>query len=243
MDMLHRSRANDGTTTSHSAPRSALRLALLGAALAGPGVAGAAVITDSNFFDPYPTTLIDFETDGSGNQIILIPGETRVMPSEEYITKGVAFNSPYWVFDGNAAFQAALLVGGSPEIAIPSSLVNEFEMTFTGTGPVLAFGYWVVNNRRVDAAGPQFVAFNSENEVIGTAQFGPAFIDGTITSPSTTADYGFMGILTEEPIARVVITKQAAILDDLHFSPVPAPGTIALAGLGGLMIFRRHRHR
>jgi hypothetical protein len=163
------------------------------------------------------------------------------MPSDAYAPQGVLFTGTNmsWVNDGNSAFDAAQTIGGSPTISIPSSLCNQFTMTFTV--PVRAFGFFVVNNRTADPIGPTFVARDAQGNILDTASWDAKFIDGTITTPSTTADYGFMGITTPELIASVTVTKQAAIMDDLRFSPVPTPGAIALGAAAGLVGLRRRR--
>jgi MYXO-CTERM domain-containing protein len=205
--------------------------------------ARATAITDASFFNGLPTTLITFETDGAGNPVTLIQGQRQVMPAGAYLPQGVTFtgiDAPVnWANDGNAAFDAAQSIGASPVNSIPSSLCNQFVVTFNV--PVTAFGFFVANNRTADPNGPSFVARDSAGNILDQAQWGAKFIDGTITTPNTTADYGFMGLTTGTPIASVTITKQAAIFDDLRFSPVPAPGALALAGIGGLLATRRRR--
>jgi hypothetical protein len=213
------------------------------------GVAGAsaqaAFITDPSFFNDFPSTLINFETDGMGNTISLIQGQSQEMPVGTYAALGVTITgngSPVrWVNDGNAAFDIAQSIGGSPTIAIPSSLNNSFTVTFSTE--VRAFGFFVVNNRNADPLGPTYVVRDTAGNIIDTAVFAPVFVDGTVPTPNTTADYGFMGILSAVPIGSVTVTKTAAILDDLRFSPVPAPGVVAVGGLGALMIARRRRTR
>jgi len=218
------------------------RLATLAAAglVMTTAAAQAAVITDATFFSSFPATLITFETNGAGSPVSLIDGETMPMPANEYAGSGVTFTSPInWVNDGNAALDAGQAMGGSPENSIPSSTINQFEVRFSV--PVFAVGFWVVNNRTADPLGPMFTALAADGSVIEVVQFGSLFIDGTITNPNTTADYGFMGILSDKPIAGLIVTKQAAILDDLRHSPVPTPGALALLAMGGALIWRRKR--
>lgn len=222
---------------------------IAGLVVAGAGTLGAAhsasaaLITDPSFFNGIPTTVINFETDGAGNPITLIQGQRQAMPTDAYAPQGVTFvgvGAPvYWVNDGNAAFDAAQSIGGSPVNSIPSSLCNQFTMSFSV--PVRAFGFFVVNNRTADPIGPSFVARDSEGNILETALWDAKFIDGTITSPNTTADYGFMGITTSALISSVTITKQAAIMDDLRFSPVPGPGALALGAAAGFVGLRRRR--
>jgi hypothetical protein len=215
------------------------------------GAAHGAIISDASFFDSKPTTLITFETNGAGSPVTLLQGQSLAMPANEYAALGVTLtgigSSVYWVNDGNAAFDAAQTVGASPTVSIPSSLNNSFTLTFSTE--VRAFGFFVANNRLIDSTGPVFVARDAGGNVIETVTFGNAtngspFVDGTFTIPNTTADYGFMGLVSSVPIASVTVTKQAAILDDLRFSAVPAPGMGAATILGaGLLGLRRRRSR
>jgi hypothetical protein len=213
--------------------------ALMGAA----GTAEGGFISDVSFFNDKPTALINFEQDAMGNAITLIQGQRLTMPTDAYAPVGVEFvgtGSPvYWVNDGNAAFDAAQTLGASPTVSIPSSLTNTFTINFTVN--VRAFAFFVANNRLADAVGPVFVARDASGNVLETATWGAPFVDGTITIPNTTADYGIMGIFTSVPIASVTISKQAAILDDLRYSSVPAPGAVVLAGIGAVMVGARRR--
>jgi hypothetical protein len=198
----------------------------------------AAIITDSSFFSSIPHTRITFETDGAGNPINLIQGQSLVMPLTAYANLGVEFVSPVrWVNDGNIAFDAAQQIGGSLPNAIPSSFVNTFDFEFTV--PVRSMGMFIANNRA--ATAPTMTLYDAQNSIIASLTFGGVFIDGTITVPNTTADYGFMGFEADRDIVRVAVSKQHAILDDLYFSPVPAPGMLPLAAIGSL-VFLRRRH-
>ncbi|MBI1190488.1 MAG: hypothetical protein GC200_07410 [Tepidisphaera sp.] len=207
------------------------------------GAAQAGIITSRDYFASTPHTLINFETDGQGNAINLIQGQSQVMPLNAYAPQGVMFNSQIrWVNDGNAAFDGAQSALGSGNIGIPSSYASTVDFSFTGT--VHAFGMFVVNNSRSDAAGPTITAYDASGNVIQSVQWGAQFIRGTIVSGNTTADYGYAGLYSlEAPIARVVIVKHAALLDDLSFggAVVPAPGALGLAGVAGLVLGRRRR--
>lgn len=219
---------------------SALRLGIAALTLAAVGSAQAGIITDSSFFTSVPHTHINFETDGAGSPINLIQGQTQVMPLNAYSNLGVDFvNQVRWVNDGNPAFDAAQMIGGTPANSIPSSFVNAFAFTFNV--PVQSFGFFVVNNR---TASPLTIrAFDAQNNQITELVFGGVFVDGTIEIPNTTADYGFMGYAADVNIARVEVTKQMAILDDLMYSPVPTPGVLALLGAGLPVLTRRRRSR
>lgn len=200
------------------------------------GPAAADTIDDRGFFDPIPHTTIDFESRGDGSPLSLIDGQSLLMPANEYASLGVTFGPEVrWVNDGNPAFDAAQFIGGSPQVAIPSADVDLFDIFFST--PVRAVGMFVANNRVEDPSGPVFTAYDAGGAVLGTASFGAAFIDGSIG----VADYGFMGILAGQDIARIRVTKEAAILDDLTFSPVPSPGAASLLGCGALVAARRRR--
>jgi hypothetical protein len=62
-------------------------------------------------------------------------------------------------------------------------------------------------------------------------------IDGTIGY----ADYGFLGIASEQNITHVRIVNYATEFDNLTFSPVPEPVSLLLLGPGGLGLLRRRR--
>lgn len=216
---------------------SLLVLALMGGI--GMSSASAAIITDTSFFTANPHTRIAFETDGAGSTISLIQGQSQVMPVNAYAPQGVMFLNPVrWVNDGNAAFDAAQMLGGSPANSIPSSFVNSFAFTFSV--PVRAMGMFVASNRTADAAGPLFRLYDAQNVLITELNFAAPFIDGTITIPGTVADYGFMGFLADRDIARVEVVKVHAIFDDLYFTSVPTPGA-ALGLAGGVLLMGRRR--
>ncbi len=193
--------------------------ALVGCSLWGASAAFGAPITDPGVFGPGLTTEIDFESDGDGNPVNLIAGEVRLLPAGEYSSLGINFDRDInWVRDGNAAFQAALFLGGSPRNGIPSAAVNEFEVIFTA--PVQAFGFFVVHNSTLDPTGPTFTAFDAGGNVIETVTFASTVPGGGSQIPNATfVRYGFLGIdAGGSTIKRVRITKGAAVLDDLSFA-------------------------
>ncbi|MFA6046449.1 MAG: PEP-CTERM sorting domain-containing protein [Phycisphaerales bacterium] len=210
--------------------------------LAPAGIAQGGIITSPTYFADIPHTTINFETDGGGNPISLIQGQSLVMPVNAYAARGVTFNAPIrWVNDGNAAFDGAQAALGSGSIGIPSSYASTVDFNFSGT--VRAFGLFVVNNSRVDAVGPTVTAYDADGGVIQTLAWGTQFIRGTLVSGNTIADYGYIGLTSSTPIARVVIVKQAALLDDLSFGnpTVPAPASLGALGIAGLLATRRRR--
>ncbi len=205
----------------------------------------AEVIDDVSFFSSISHTMINFNTYASGDPVVLGQGSETTMYYDEYIDDGVVFDyRPYgdpngdmsYVNDGGADFDAAQAIGGSLNIAIPGGAEDSFAMVFNV--PVRAFGFWVVNNN-TEPNGVTFTAKNSSGDVLETVSLEGSLIDGTIG----VADYGFMGVWADEDIARVEITKDAAILDDLRFSELPEPATMGLLALGGLALLRRRAKR
>jgi uncharacterized protein (TIGR03382 family) len=204
--------------------------------------ASAAIISDVSFFEPISHTLIDFETDDSGNPIELLQAQSAPMPLDAYDALGVTFSSPSgmrWTNDGNAPFDAAQLVGGSGTVSIPSTFVNTFTITFSV--PVRSFGMFVVNNRLRDAAGPTFLVRDTMGMTLELIQFTSDFYDGQFSNANTLADYGFLGGTYDVDIGSIEVVKTHAIFDDVRFAQIPSPGTLALGGLGLLAAARRRR--
>lgn len=210
--------------------------------LAPAGLAQAGIITSVSYFAESPHTLINFETDGAGNAISLIQGQSQVLPSNAYAALGVTFNSPLrWVNDGNAAFDGAQAALGSGSVGIPSSFASTVDLSFSGT--VRAFGFFIANNSRLDPVGPSITAYDAAGNILESLTWGSQFIAGSVTVGNARADYGFAGLYSATPIARVVIVKQAALLDDLRFGSavVPAPGALGAMAVAGLLVTRRRR--
>jgi MYXO-CTERM domain-containing protein len=231
-----------------------LILAAAGAA-ATCTVANADPVTDRAFFGP-EATVIDFERRWDGTQVVsadldpLLEGETMPLPANEYASLGVTFGTDlWWVNDGTAAFDAAQILsglagqGGSQSLSIPSTWLDSFDLHFTT--PVDAFGFFVADNwSEPKRAAVVFEAYDASDNLIDVAIFGGAFVDDTVSVLNTTAAYGFMGISRNDeqnPIARVSITKGAAILDDLVFTQVPTPGAVGMLGLAGALSSIRRR--
>ncbi len=218
---------------------------LLGAAaplLLLAGAASADAISDKSFFGP-DATVIDFETDGDGLPVSLMNGMTATLPAGEYAGRGVLFDRDIsWVNDGGTLFDGAQTLGGSPEIAIPSANFDEFELLFPT--PANAFGFFIADNLGGPRAGVTLTAYDAADQIIDTQVFDSDFFDGTLSSGNTVVGYGFIGISRSDdqtPIARVSIPKDAAILDDLHFTLVPTPGAGALAAIALAGAARRRR--
>lgn len=196
--------------------------------------ARAGIVVDADFFSEIPHTLVTFETDGSGNPVELNSGESRDMPSDEYVALGFTFEPAIkWVNDGSVSFDAAQAIGGSLQIGIPQWSHDDFLIHFSV--PVRVFGFWVINNNGAEQTSI-FEAY-SNSGLIETVQFAGIAIDGTIEY----ADYGFLGIVADQDITSIHITKEATVLDNFMFSAVPEPATLLLLGLGGLGLIGKRR--
>lgn len=197
-------------------------------------------ITDKSFFNPFSRTTITFENHGDGSpvQSVLSPGnaplngEVITMPTSEYSAQGLLFQTQInWVNDGNGFFDGAQMLGGSPTLSIPSANIDQFTLEFTV--PVKGFGFFIAHNPLAQGSEPPtFVARDASNNVIGSVTWNASFVDGTLGGGQ--AEYGFMGLQSDTLIKTVTITKRAAILDDLIFSPIPSPGALGMFTLFGL---------
>jgi hypothetical protein len=65
----------------------------------------------------------------------------------------------------------------------------------------------------------------------------------TDSSAPTFGNFLFYGFTDDTPFTTVIITRNAALLEDVRFSPVPEPSTLGLVGLGcAVLAQRRIRH-
>ncbi len=200
------------------------------------GPACATVILDSDFFSGTTHMFITFETDGMGNKLNIAQGQTQSMPAEEYAHYGFTFEPGIiWVNDGGSAFDEAQAIGGSLEIGIPGA---DDDFTINFSFPVRAFGFWVINNPVAEDEPYPYLTLQAygDNGLIEEAIFEGDAIDGVIEDD---AEYGFLGIASDQFITSIHVTKGAAMLDNFTFSPIPEPATFLLLGLGCLALLRK----
>lgn len=201
-------------------------------------LASAMIITDSDFFSGTTHMVITFETDGLGNKLNLAQGQEQSMPADEYAHYGFTFEPDIsWLNDGGVATDEAQAVGGSLEIGIPGADEDDFiiNMSF----PTRAFGFWVINNPTAENEPFPYLTLQAygDNGLIEEAIFEGDAIDGVIGS---SAEYGFLGIASDQFITSIHVTKGAAMLDNFTYSPIPEPATFLLLGLGFLALLRKH---
>ena len=199
----------------------------------------ATVILDSDFFSGTTHMFITFETDGMGNKLNLVQGQSQSMPADEYAHYGFTFEPGIsWVNDAGSAFDEAQAIGGSPEIGIPAG--HEHDFTINLSFPVRAFGFWVINNPDPVSEPYTYLTLQAygDNGLIEEVTFEGDAIDDVIENR---AEYGFLGIASDQFITSIHVTQGAAMLDNFTFSPIPEPATIILLGLGCMALLRKHQ--
>ena len=201
--------------------------------------ASAMVILDSDFFSDTTHMVITFETDGMGNKLKIAEGDSLSMPADEYAHYGFTFEPDIsWVNNAGLAFDEAQVIGGSPKIGILAGDEDDFiiNMSF----PTRAFGFWVINNPAVEDEPYPYLTLEAygANGLIEEVTFEGDAIDGVIGS---SAEYGFLGIASDQFITSIHVTKGAAMLDNFTYSPIPEPATFLLLGLGCIVLLRKRR--
>jgi len=200
-------------------------------------LASAMVILDSDFFSGTTHMVITFETDGMGNKLKIAEGDSQPMPFDEYAHYGFTFEPGIsWVNDGGQVFDEAQVIGGSPEIGIPGADEDDFTINFSF--PVRAFGFWVINNPIAEDEPYPYLTLEAygADGLIEEVTFEGDAIDGVIGS---TAEYGFLGIASDQFITSIHVNKGATMLDNFTYSPIPEPATVVLFGLGCLALLRK----
>jgi len=209
--------------------------------------ASAIIITDSDFFSGTTHMVITFETDGMGNKLKIAEGQSKSMPADEYAHYGFTFEPDIsWVNDIAPAFDEAQVIGGSPEIGIPTGEEDDF--TINMSFPTRAFGFWVINYPDQSDEPYPYLTLEAygDDGLIEEVTFEGDAIDGIIYdqggifggSPNP-VEYGFLGIASDQFITSIHVTKGATMLDNFTYSPIPEPATFLILGLGCLVLLRK----
>jgi len=220
------------------------------------------VIDDRSFFDGRNHTFLDFETRGDGTPLSLGFLGVLPMPSDEYVAQGFRVNGPTAWLDmgplpgtGASASDAIDAVGSWPTTFAQTQTHVAFEIEFLA--PVRSFGIGVAQQAFVHFGEPSeeftttITAFNADGEVLGVSTlwgdtidggFGNTYANGAYGDQWKIWTYGFLGLATDEPIARLRFDNAwQSNFDDVHFSAVPAPGAGVAFGLLGLGALARRR--
>ena len=223
------------------------------------------VIDDRSFFAGIGHEFLDFEARGDGTPLDLFPDQVIAIPPDEYSAVGVRFATQFaWEHIGAPPSEDPEAVGSSSDAL---AAVGSWPTFAVGVGgawaidfltPVRAFGVGVVQLDFAEFAAPSpditttITAFDDSGKQLGVVRlwvdtvdggFGGAYAGGLFGDDWSVFNYGFMGLATTEPIARLEFTNvRQSLIDDLHVSAVPSPGAgaaLALLGLGALGRRRR----
>lgn len=102
-----------------------------------------------------------------------------------------------------------------------------------------------VNGFRIDFTTPVFAVSLTDNPNEANRLRLYDADDQIVGEMSNTTGQNFLGIVTDTPVAYMTVVNLppedgAFAIDDLRFA-VPEPGSLALLGLGGLVLMRRRR--
>lgn len=194
--------------------------------------AASGVVSDVSFFTGIPHAFLTFDLDRSGEPVVVAPGGVKVMPGDEYARHGLVFQPEvWWGNEADPLTDQVQALGGSPEILLQNP--GEFDWAFTV--PVYAFGFWMISSGGPSALRPEIVALGTGGLELGRVVFGPDVQHGAVGSLS----YGFVGIVSDSPIAGGRIEHAAFSIDNLHFTSVPQsvpePNVTLLFGMGALI--------
>lgn len=211
--------------------------------------AEAVVITDPSFFDGMNAITIGFETfPGSGD---IIPHNTLL--TDQYSTLGVLFSSE----DEPSAFEttdpgdvagrfeapwrilAAVGGGGAPTSGLRYASGDAFlglqtsDLRIDFLTPVDAFGFFLIDNDFTDVRIRAFDAAGGLLEML----IAPQVSEGGVS---------YQGI-SVPTISYVIIdgnrgvSLNSSFIDELSFTPIPAPGALGLFVVAGVVHHRRRR--
>ena len=223
---------------------------------------GAFVIDHRAFFSGIEHAFLDFESRGDGTPLNLAPLQVASIPRDEYASVGIRFATDFaWAHvgtppDPNASLSNAVEATGSWPTVI-GSFGSEWTIEFTA--PVHAVGMGVVQIGFDEIGVPPsedvtttIRAFDAAGFLLGTVtlwadrvdgRFGALYEGGRYGDEWREFNYGFLGLATDKPIARLEFTNASqTLIDDLHVSAVPSPGAgaaFALLGFGALGRRRR----
>jgi hypothetical protein len=176
-------------------------------------LAQAAPITDPSYFNSISHTEITFDVHGDGSPFSPILS-SQTLPSSEYASMGVSFlPSTRLSQDSDSCFRFVQnFAGGST----PYGLVASQTQSMVFNPPVSAFGCVFV---AIAFQNATFTARDINGGLIETAIFTGPFIDGTGCG---FLEYGFIGITSTTPIARVDVAAFSGLMDNLRFALLDA---------------------
>ena len=128
----------------------------------------------------------------------------------------------------------------------------ELELTYTLTENITtgASGYWQLvpifndNQGYTQLNNASFFTTASGNLNAGTYTVTYAYTPSTSTLPTTSGqDTYFQLLISANSGGSVVNANQQYYIDDIQIVPAPEPGTLAVAGLGGLAMFGLRRRK